>query len=134
MAKQSIYNTKVIDWRLFIMEGCVFVSKVFTFFEWFSLFLREFIWPFSWFAVGTRAPASKLKESIVREYREKERQKMQKTLDDYLLICRQMGVINPSLLISIHFFLLICSVCFGFKEFVSLKQKPWSYVWNDGHF
>uniref|UniRef100_A0A7N2MF47 RING-type E3 ubiquitin transferase n=1 Tax=Quercus lobata TaxID=97700 RepID=A0A7N2MF47_QUELO len=42
--------------------------------------------------MGTRAPASKLKESIVREYREKERQKMQKTLDDYLLICRQMGV------------------------------------------
>ncbi|KAM4094701.1 hypothetical protein ACB094_06G214300 [Castanea mollissima] len=42
--------------------------------------------------VGARAPASKLKESIVREYRENERQKMQKTLDDYLLICRQMGV------------------------------------------
>ncbi|KAM4105198.1 hypothetical protein ACJW30_06G214300 [Castanea mollissima] len=42
--------------------------------------------------MGARAPASKLKESIVREYRENERQKMQKTLDDYLLICRQMGV------------------------------------------
>jgi len=23
------------------MEGCVFVSKVFTFFEWFSLFLKR---------------------------------------------------------------------------------------------
>lgn len=42
--------------------------------------------------MGGRAPASKLKESIVREYRENEKQKMQKTLDDYLLICRQMGV------------------------------------------
>uniref|UniRef100_A0A7N2LDG4 RING-type E3 ubiquitin transferase n=1 Tax=Quercus lobata TaxID=97700 RepID=A0A7N2LDG4_QUELO len=42
--------------------------------------------------VGGRAPANKLKESIVRKYGENERQQMQKTLDDYLLICRQMGV------------------------------------------
>ncbi|KAK4578229.1 hypothetical protein RGQ29_028386 [Quercus rubra] len=42
--------------------------------------------------MGGRAPASKLKESIEREYQENEKQKMEKTLDDYLLICHKMGV------------------------------------------
>jgi hypothetical protein len=47
---------------------------------------------FNWFPVGGKAPASSLKESIVREYHETERQKMHEIMDEYLLICRQKGV------------------------------------------
>ncbi|KAG2720353.1 hypothetical protein I3760_02G032000 [Carya illinoinensis] len=42
--------------------------------------------------LGGRVPASSLQESIVREYRETERQKMHGILDEYVLFCRQMGV------------------------------------------
>ncbi|KAG6663518.1 U-box domain-containing protein 33-like [Carya illinoinensis] len=42
--------------------------------------------------MGTKFPASSMKEQEVRAYRKLERQNMQKILDDYLLICRQMGV------------------------------------------
>lgn len=45
------------------------------------------------FTVGTKFPASSLKEQEVRAYREIERQNMHETLDDYLLICQRMGVI-----------------------------------------
>ncbi|XP_062156574.1 U-box domain-containing protein 33-like isoform X1 [Alnus glutinosa] len=41
--------------------------------------------------MGGKAPASSLKESIVREYHETERQKMHEIMDEYLLICRQKG-------------------------------------------
>lgn len=42
--------------------------------------------------MGTKFPASSMKEQEVKAYREIERQRMQKTLDEYLLICRRMGV------------------------------------------
>ncbi|KAM2280342.1 hypothetical protein ACFX1S_041075 [Malus domestica] len=42
--------------------------------------------------MGTRFPASSLKDQEVRAYREIERQHMNKILDDYLCICRQMGI------------------------------------------
>ncbi|KAK3194787.1 hypothetical protein Dsin_026097 [Dipteronia sinensis] len=42
--------------------------------------------------LGTKFPASSLKEQEVRAYRELERQDMQKVLDVYLAICRRMGV------------------------------------------
>ncbi|XP_050249610.1 U-box domain-containing protein 33-like isoform X2 [Quercus robur] len=42
--------------------------------------------------MGTKFPASSMKEQEVEAYREIERQLMQKTLDEYLLICRRMGV------------------------------------------
>ena len=43
-------------------------------------------------AVGTKAPASQLKEKIVSDYRESERQNMHKILDEYVRFCLQMGV------------------------------------------
>lgn len=46
------------------------------------------------FIVGAKFPASSLKEQEVRAYREIERQSMHKTLDEYLLFCRRMGVIG----------------------------------------
>ncbi|XP_040999759.1 U-box domain-containing protein 33-like [Juglans microcarpa x Juglans regia] len=42
--------------------------------------------------MGTKFPASSMKEQEVRAYREFERQNMQKILAEYLLICRRMGV------------------------------------------
>ncbi|XP_050249608.1 U-box domain-containing protein 33-like isoform X4 [Quercus robur] len=42
--------------------------------------------------MGAKFPANTMKERELRAYRELERQKMQKILDEYLLICRQMGV------------------------------------------
>ncbi|GMY09242.1 U-box domain-containing protein 33-like [Fagus crenata] len=42
--------------------------------------------------MGTRFPASSLTELEVRAYRKIERKKMLKILDEYLRICRQMGV------------------------------------------
>ncbi|KAK4578225.1 hypothetical protein RGQ29_028383 [Quercus rubra] len=42
--------------------------------------------------MGAKFPASSMKERELRAYRELERQNMQKILDEYLLICRQMGV------------------------------------------
>ncbi|XP_059456957.1 U-box domain-containing protein 33-like [Corylus avellana] len=41
--------------------------------------------------MGGKAPASSLTEKIVREHQETERQKMQQIMNEYLLICRQMG-------------------------------------------
>ncbi|XP_041028646.1 U-box domain-containing protein 33-like [Juglans microcarpa x Juglans regia] len=41
--------------------------------------------------MGTKFPASSMKEQEVRAYRELEKQNMQKILNEYLLICRQMG-------------------------------------------
>ncbi|XP_024175721.1 U-box domain-containing protein 33 isoform X1 [Rosa chinensis] len=43
-------------------------------------------------SLGTKFPASQVNPQEVRAYREKERQDMQKLLDDYLRICRAMGV------------------------------------------
>ncbi|KAK9910410.1 hypothetical protein M0R45_034375 [Rubus argutus] len=42
--------------------------------------------------MGTKFPASQMKDQEVRAYREIERQNMHKILDDYLRICRHMGV------------------------------------------
>ncbi|KAB1214360.1 U-box domain-containing protein 33 [Morella rubra] len=42
--------------------------------------------------MGTKFPASSLKEQEVWAYRKLERQNMQKILDEYLLICGRMGV------------------------------------------
>ncbi|KAL4621985.1 hypothetical protein ACB092_06G264800 [Castanea dentata] len=42
--------------------------------------------------MGAKFPASSMKERELRAYRELERQNMQKTLNEYLLICCQMGV------------------------------------------
>ncbi|KAF3967049.1 hypothetical protein CMV_008902 [Castanea mollissima] len=42
--------------------------------------------------MGAKFPASSMKERELRAYRELERQNMQKMLDEYLLICCQMGV------------------------------------------
>ncbi|XP_030928443.1 U-box domain-containing protein 33-like isoform X2 [Quercus lobata] len=42
--------------------------------------------------MGAKFPANTMKERELRAYRELERQNMQKILDEYLLICRQMGV------------------------------------------
>ncbi|KAG6786779.1 hypothetical protein POTOM_008395 [Populus tomentosa] len=42
--------------------------------------------------MGTKFRASALKEQEVRAYREVERQEMHKMLDEYLFICRKMGV------------------------------------------
>ncbi|XP_059456952.1 U-box domain-containing protein 33-like isoform X2 [Corylus avellana] len=42
--------------------------------------------------MGTKAPASKLKEKIVSDYRETERQNMHQILDEYVRFCLQMGV------------------------------------------
>ncbi|KAK6918375.1 Protein kinase domain [Dillenia turbinata] len=42
--------------------------------------------------LGVKFPASKLKEQEVRAYRELERQKTQKLLDEYLQICQKAGV------------------------------------------
>ncbi|KAK8979925.1 hypothetical protein V6N11_066124 [Hibiscus sabdariffa] len=42
--------------------------------------------------MGTKFPASKLKENRVNAYREDERQQMQGILNEYLLICLQRGV------------------------------------------
>ncbi|KAG6666875.1 U-box domain-containing protein 33-like isoform X2 [Carya illinoinensis] len=41
--------------------------------------------------MGTKFPASSLKEQEVRAYREVEKQNMQKILNEYLLICHQMA-------------------------------------------
>jgi len=43
--------------------------------------------------VGAKFPASALREQEVQDYHEKERQKIQKTMDSYLYICQRMGVI-----------------------------------------
>ncbi|KAM6601120.1 hypothetical protein CsatA_020729 [Cannabis sativa] len=42
--------------------------------------------------MGTRFPANSLKDQEVRAYREIEKQKMHRSLDDYLFICDRMGV------------------------------------------
>ncbi|GAV81731.1 Pkinase domain-containing protein/U-box domain-containing protein [Cephalotus follicularis] len=42
--------------------------------------------------LGTKFPASSLKEQEVRAYREIERQSMENILNEYLVICSQMGV------------------------------------------
>ncbi|PON92089.1 GPCR kinase [Trema orientale] len=42
--------------------------------------------------MGTKFPASSLKDQEVRAYREIERQKMHKILDEYLVFCHRMGV------------------------------------------
>ncbi|XP_059456549.1 U-box domain-containing protein 33-like [Corylus avellana] len=42
--------------------------------------------------MGTKAPASKLKEKIVSDYQETERQNMHQILDEYVRFCLQMGV------------------------------------------
>ncbi|KAJ7951146.1 putative U-box domain-containing protein kinase family protein [Quillaja saponaria] len=42
--------------------------------------------------MGTRFPASSLKQTEVVAYREMERQKMHKNLDEHLLFCRKMGL------------------------------------------
>lgn len=62
-----------------------------------SLMFNSFL-----FVVGTRFPASSLKDQEVRAYREIERQNMNKILDEYLLLCRRMGVI---------FLLVFASLC-----------------------
>ncbi|EXB30880.1 U-box domain-containing protein 33 [Morus notabilis] len=50
--------------------------------------------------LGTRFPASSLKDQEVRAYREIERQNMNKILDEYLLLCRRMGVQAEKLFIE----------------------------------
>ncbi|KAE7999502.1 hypothetical protein FH972_003922 [Carpinus fangiana] len=42
--------------------------------------------------MGTKAPASQLKEKIVSDYRETERQNMHQILNEYVRFCLQMGV------------------------------------------
>uniref|UniRef100_A0A2N9ECZ7 RING-type E3 ubiquitin transferase n=1 Tax=Fagus sylvatica TaxID=28930 RepID=A0A2N9ECZ7_FAGSY len=42
--------------------------------------------------MGAKVPASSLKEKIVRDHQELERQEMQKIMDEYLQICHKMGV------------------------------------------
>jgi hypothetical protein len=64
-------------------------------FQVFAIVLRETP-PLSWFAVGTRWPASSLQENEVRAYREIQRLNMNKILIEYLFICRQMGVTTLS--------------------------------------
>ncbi|KAK6285665.1 PREDICTED: U-box domain-containing protein 33 isoform X1 [Theobroma cacao] len=46
--------------------------------------------------MGTKFPASKVKEQEVKAYREIGRQEMQKNLDKYLLLCLQSGVLVSS--------------------------------------
>lgn len=55
-------------------------------------------------AVGTKFLVSALDKQEVEAYWEIERQKMHKTLNEYILICQQMGV---------HLFLYLCpSICY----------------------
>ncbi|XP_004298985.1 PREDICTED: U-box domain-containing protein 33-like [Fragaria vesca subsp. vesca] len=51
-------------------------------------------------------PASQLNHQVIRDYRQIERQKMQKILEEYLHICRQMGVLL--LLLSSYISRIIC--------------------------
>lgn len=44
-------------------------------------------------AVGGKFPADKLKDEEVTAYRDLERQKMNRGLNEYLLFCAQLGVI-----------------------------------------
>jgi len=69
-------------------------------------------------AVGTKFPASKLKEQEVRAYWEIERQEMLKMLDEYLFLCRKMGV---KLLFC--FFFYICYVIGLLLKRVSKLRK-----------
>lgn len=145
VAKQSIYNTKLIDWRLFIMEGCIFVSKVFTFFEWFSLSSKGIYLTFFLVCSGWKSSCKQTEGKCRKGTPGKWKAKNAKDpgwLPSYL---SPNGGINPSLLISIQFFFIFFFIwvytflvnlfsLFCFKEFVFLKQKPWSYVWYDSHF
>lgn len=68
--------------------------------------------------VGTKFRASALKEQEVRAYREVERQAMHKMLDEYLSICRKMGV---NFLLC--FFFCICYVIGLFLKYASELWK-----------
>ncbi|KAK4849012.1 hypothetical protein QYF36_019742 [Acer negundo] len=64
--------------------------------------------------LGTKFPASSLKEQEVIAYRELERHDMQKVLDQYLAICRRMGVRAEKLYTEMD------SIEKGILEFISL--------------
>lgn len=46
--------------------------------------------------LGSKLPVSSVSEQEVRSYREFERREMQKSLDEYLLICQSMRVLSFS--------------------------------------
>ncbi|KAK2650289.1 hypothetical protein Ddye_017778 [Dipteronia dyeriana] len=64
--------------------------------------------------LGTKFPASSLKEQEVSAYRELERHDMQKVLDVYLAICRRMGVLAEKLYTEMD------SIEKGILEFISV--------------
>lgn len=84
--------------------------------------------------MGAKVPASSLKEEVVREYRETERQKMHNILDKYLQICLQMGVSIPS---SASYSTFLPATSFAScarllcKEIVFLNRNLESYLWYD---
>ncbi|XP_041002265.1 U-box domain-containing protein 33-like [Juglans microcarpa x Juglans regia] len=73
------------------------------------------------FGMGGRAPASSLQESIVREYRETEKQKMHGILDEYVQFCRQKGVPaqkQPFEMDSIEKGIVECINSYGIRKLV----------------
>jgi hypothetical protein len=68
--------------------------------------------------VGTKFPASSMKEQEVRAYREIERQNMQKILDAYLLFCGKMGVQSSLMSLSMNM-----SDSFVFEFFMSFIKR-----------
>ena len=104
--KQSHLENFLFSWIQFeIYWECV---------KWFCIwFLVIEINVLTWFAVGMRFPASSLDEYQVKAYWKMERENMLKILDEYLLICRQIGVRLLMFLFAI-FLQLIIIVVFPF--------------------
>lgn len=70
--------------------------------------------------MGTKFPASKVKEQEVKAYREIGRQEMQKNLDKYLLLCLQSGVLVSSWTLV---YTVVIQLQFILVEFVILRRK-----------
>jgi hypothetical protein len=91
---------KIFQVFAIVLRETPFLSCCFHFPDSFAWILVSnqvnFLLPFSWFAVGSRWPASSLQENEVRAYREIQRLNMNKILIEYLFICRQMGVLTLS--------------------------------------
>ena len=108
---ETIY---IYIWKLWSIVFCAF------FFSFLILYiLIEKLFYLFCFAVGTKFPASKLKDQEVNAYWEVERQEMLKILDKYLLLCLRTGVLVSSCT------LVYAVVEFQFKleEFVILTKK-----------
>ena len=104
----------------FFSENLVNCIICLLFYCLFLYFLIDKLFDLFCFAVGTKFPASKLKEQEVNAYWEIERLEMHKILDKYLLLCLQKGVLISSCTLV---YAVVLEFQLVLEEFVILTKK-----------